>query len=288
MSAARSGPFAIELAAARSLGRDRLDHVAQRRLQRVPGQGGALDPDRKLAHALEDGELAELARRPRPARWGRRSAARETPRTAPPPRRRVLPLTASVISDAEALEMAHPSRRNLMSTMPSSVELQIDRQPVAAQRVVALGAEWSASSQLAEVPRLLVVIQDHFLVERQQIGHQPKTSRTLTERRDQAVELVARVVEGQRGPRRGRNAEAIHHRLRAVMTDAHGDAFAIEDRADVVRVHTVEDEGQHRRLVLRRADQPHGRESRLERLGARSAADRPRTPRSRRDPRPSR
>ena len=39
----------------------------------------------------------------------------------------------------------------------------------------------------------------------------------------EGVELVARVEAGERGARRGRDPEAVHHRLRAVVAGAHGD-----------------------------------------------------------------
>ena len=75
------------------------------------------------------------------------------------------------------------------------------------------------------------------------------------ERAHQRVDLVASVVHRQRCARGRGHAEAIHDRLRAVMTGADGDALAIHDRPDVVRVHPVEHERQDAGLPPRRADQ---------------------------------
>ena len=73
------------------------------------------------------------------------------------------------------------------------------------------------------------------------------------------VELLAGVEAGERGAGGGRDAEALHHRLRAVVPGAHGDALAVEDRADVVRVDALEHEGEHARLLARRADEAQAR-----------------------------
>src|SRR5439155_12245027 len=56
-------------------------------------------------------------------------------------------------------------------------DAQIHRQAIAAQRVVALGL--AAPGERAKIPRPLVVIQDHFLVEVFEVGHQANTSCTL-------------------------------------------------------------------------------------------------------------
>src|SRR3546814_6449573 len=56
-------------------------------------------------------------------------------------------------------------------------------------------------------------------------------------------DLPTGVVEAHRRPRRGRHAEPLHQRLRAVVADADGDALAVDDGADVVRMDAVEREG---------------------------------------------
>ena len=72
---------------------------------------------------------------------------------------------------------------------------------------------------------------------------------TLCSAGDERVRLFARVVEAERRAARGGHVEAHHQRLRAVMAGADGDAFLVEDRADVVRMHAFEHERDHRRLL---------------------------------------
>ena len=71
------------------------------------------------------------------------------------------------------------------------------------------------------------------------------------------IDLFGRVVQGERGPGRARDAEALHERLAAVVAGADGDAFQVELRADVERRQrrVLDDERHHRRLVRRRADE---------------------------------
>src|SRR5215470_18498434 len=49
--------------------------------------------------------------------------------------------------------------------------------------------------------------------------------------------------------------EPSHHWLRAVMAGANGDSFLSEERADIVRVDSVEDEREHAGLFSRRPNQ---------------------------------
>src|SRR5690606_1952755 len=77
----------------------------------------------------------------------------------------------------------------------------------------------------------------------------------LVETFDQAVDLLARVVEGEGRAHGRRDAETIHHRLSAMMTRAHGDAFVVEDRPDIVGMDIAEDETEDARLLARGADQ---------------------------------
>src|SRR5215204_2253554 len=46
----------------------------------------------------------------------------------------------------------------------------------------------------------------------------------------------------------------LHHRLRAVVTGADGNALVVEYRPDVMRVNPLDDEGKHARLLARRPD----------------------------------
>src|SRR5258707_11380555 len=71
----------------------------------------------------------------------------------------------------------------------------------------------------------------------------------------QGVDFFLGVVEGKRGPCSSRNAKAIHERLSAMMARTDGDAFAVEDRAQVVGMDAFEDEGQNTGFLLGRADE---------------------------------
>src|ERR1700726_2501850 len=51
---------------------------------------------------------------------------------------------------------------------------------------------------------------------------------------DQAVNVGAGIVEGERGAHRRLEPEAPQDRLRAMVACAHGDAFAIERLADIL------------------------------------------------------
>ena len=77
--------------------------------------------------------------------------------------------------------MAQPLPWNAMSPMRSPSSLHVHRQPVAAQRVVAVGAA-SASGSAPEVPRVLVVVEDDLAVEVVEV-HQPNTSRARAQAR---------------------------------------------------------------------------------------------------------
>src|SRR3990172_9176171 len=58
----------------------------------------------------------------------------------------------------------------------------------------------------------------------------------LAEGVHQDVHLFQRIVHVEAGPRRTRDAQAAHERLRAVVAGAHGHAVAVQDGADVMRV----------------------------------------------------
>src|SRR5262245_20953435 len=62
-----SGVVSVMVISCRSFRRDGTVLLLESRLQGVPRQSGALDPDGELAHAGEDGELAQLSRVPRAA-----------------------------------------------------------------------------------------------------------------------------------------------------------------------------------------------------------------------------
>jgi MFS family permease len=69
---------------------------------------------------------------------------------------------------------------------------------------------------------------------------------------EQAVDIGARVVHGERRPRRRRYTQLAHQRLRAVMAGSDADADAPEDLADVVRMRALERERDERAPIRRR------------------------------------
>ena len=89
--------------------------------------------------------------------WWKRSKSR-------PASARLRPLTASVISDADAFEIAQPDPSNEMPAIRSAVELHVECQAVAAERIVALRGAGGAG-QRTVVSRPAVVVEDDFLVE---------------------------------------------------------------------------------------------------------------------------
>jgi MFS family permease len=82
---------------------------------------------------------------------------------------------------------------------------------------------------------------------------QPHDAADLVKPVDQPLHVARRVVHGERGTRRRRDAELAHQRLRAVMAGADTDALAPEDFADVVGMGTVERE-RHERTTVRRGE----------------------------------
>ena len=76
------------------------------------------------------------------------------------------------------------------------------------------------------------------------------------ERRSQAIDIIAVVIERERRAGRTRNAKVLHDRHRTVMTGAIGDALVIQMPAEVVRVNVIQQERLHARLVARFTNQP--------------------------------
>ncbi len=133
----------------------------ERRLERVPGEARALHADRKLPHAGQHRQLAEILDL---AGRAASSPSGGSARTARAPRRRSRPSTQSVISDADAFEIAQPEPWNADVGDDVAVDLTNRFEPVAAERIVALGVMPRALEH-AEVPRPPVVVEDDFLVE---------------------------------------------------------------------------------------------------------------------------
>src|SRR6266436_63303 len=70
----------------------------------------------------------------------------------------------------------------------------------------------------------------------------------------QHVNFFFCVVESKRSARGCRHIEPLHHRLRAMMPGTHGDAFLIEDGANVVRMDIIDNERQDTELLTSCAD----------------------------------
>ena len=134
----------------------------------------------------------------------------------------------------------------------STVEEQIEAIP--AQGIVALGV-MARLLEHPEVPRPLVVVEDDLLIQVARDPTLPEYLPDAVQRAPERVDVLAGVVHRQRGTRGGGHAKAIHDRLRAMMAGTDGNAFAIDDGADVVRVYAVEHERHDARLAARRADQ---------------------------------
>ena len=88
-------------------------------------------------------------------------------------------------------------------------------------------------------------------------GDYPSSVRARVDGGREHVDLFEGVVHRERGAGGRRNAQPIHDRLRAVMTGADRHAFTVDDRADIVRMDTVDDERDDGDLVARGADEAH-------------------------------
>ena len=77
-----------------------------------------------------------------------------------------------------------PSNDDVLD-QPVAAQLEVDVDAVAAQRVVAVGVPVGVV-QLAEVPRVLAVVQDHLLVQLAQIVASSEDLPHLAQRIDQA------------------------------------------------------------------------------------------------------
>ena len=220
----------------------------ERRVQRVPAEAGAFHAHREFAHAGQRGQLAEVFRH-------RRVVLRQ----------HLVHFVEQVrdLGAAFALDrLAHQRCGGDGDRAALAVEAQVgdaiaiepqrDVQPVAAQRVVAIGRR-IGGLEPAEQPRGLVVIEDHVAIEVLEV-HQPNTSRALAERGDQRVDVGLARIAGERRTRRGGHAEEFHDRHGAMVPGTHGHAFGVENGAEIVRMNAVDGERDHRGLVRRGAD----------------------------------
>src|SRR5204863_509628 len=74
---------------------------------------------------------------------------------------------------------------------------------------------------------------------------------------EQSGRVFTRVVKRERSAGGGGDVEKLHHRLRAMVAGADGDALLVEYRADVVRMNALDSERQNARLVRGGADDLH-------------------------------
>src|SRR5216684_1304626 len=162
------------IALALLLGRDRLVLAGERGADRVPGQGRALDAARELAHAGEDGELAELG--------GGAAVPRRRQHVVEPAEELVC------LADGLAFEarghhrggrLGDGAARALEADIADHARLDVEVDPdlVPAEGVVALRGP-VGPVEPPEVARLPVVVEDDLLVQLAQFGHHPKISRT--------------------------------------------------------------------------------------------------------------
>ncbi len=237
-------------------GRDRSRRLrCSAALQRVPAEAGALDARRELAHAGERGELAELVASAR-----RRSASvrRSCNSAANSPR----PARASCPSRPRSSARPRPPRSR--SRCPRSAR-SVDRSPSSFSARTASAGRRTAGCRRRRVRRLVERGRNSADggcdrgSRRDRVSCQVHQSQSISGRGARCAATSGRCrrgcCTGERGARGRRHAEALHHRHRAVVAGADGDAFVIEDGAEVVRVDAIEREGDDRRLVGRGADE---------------------------------
>ena len=70
----------------------------------------------------------------------------------------------------------------------------------------------------------------------------------------QRINLCGGVIKGEGGARGGRDAEALHDRLRAMVPGSNGDPLGVEDGADVVGVDRVEQKREYARFLASGSD----------------------------------
>src|SRR5690606_21166707 len=138
-------------------------------LEGVPGERGALDPHRKLPHAGKDRELAQFVEI-----GGLLAGCREHRLKASEKPER---LDHTVLADG----FGHQRCRCLRNRASAAgephvaddigVNAHLDMNPIAAERVVALGLT-GRIRQGPEVPRPSIVVENQFLVELGQVRHQ--------------------------------------------------------------------------------------------------------------------
>ena len=136
--------------------------IFQGRFQCMPGEAGALHTHGKLTHTGKDLQTSKIDSA-RSLRQARRSPSCETRRRALSASACVLPLTATVIMLAAALEMAQPEPSKLTSASRAVVQRRVDGELIAAERVVPFGS-MIGRFQFMEVTRFLVVVEDDLLV----------------------------------------------------------------------------------------------------------------------------
>ena len=89
------------------------------------------------------------------------------------------------------------------------------------------------------------------------------------QRSNESVDVFPGVVEREGCAHGCRYAEVLHHGLRAVVAGPHRNALVVEDRSDIVGVHSVERKRHDRGPLRCRSDQPQTRNfgQRIRRVG---------------------
>ena len=125
-----------------------------------------------------------------------------------------------------------------------AVDREIDRDPVAAQRVVA-ARQMRRVFERVEIARVPAVVEDDVLVQLAQIVTHLEHLPAGLDRRRQAVDIGLVVVDAERGAHRAGEPELFHQRLGAMVADPHRHIVLVEHGADIVRVHPLDIEGKH-------------------------------------------
>ena len=127
---------------------------------------------------------------------------------------------------------------------PVAVDREIDRDPVAAQRVVA-ARQMRRMIERVEIARMAAVIEDDVLVKFAQIVAHREHLPAGLDRLGEAVDVALVVVDAERGAHGAGQPELFHQRLRAMMPDADRDIVPVEHGADIVRVDPLDIERKH-------------------------------------------
>src|ERR1700676_3041808 len=223
----------VERSAALSVCQHRLAHLTRAGYSRTPDRAASLP-------SSSAGGAASSVRS-----WCTRSNSRSASA-------RVRPFTASVIKDAEAVDIAHPCPSKRMSLILSSSNFRrtVRRSPQMGFNLSTLASAGSNPPKLRG-RRLWSSITSRYrsLSSMASLGEQ--LARAF-DARGKPVDFLEGVVEGERGACGRGQLEELHDRHGAMMSGPDGDAVLVENGSEVVRMHAGDGERHQACLVCRR------------------------------------